>query len=518
MQAAIQQIQGLIDKIYGNNLIAKLEFKAYTPWRGGCSHSKTIVVDKAGNVIDVCLPEAKPLIGRARWLARVVAATVVGGAHRYEQVEAVAVKLFGSTNHASLFTVKVKPSANRAQLVKTLDRIVKNLASQRAVRQRNLLDAVLAAVEQGVGEKGFSKLADNARLRLAVMGLRSLGDVLAKIPLPPRLVRGFSVEIAWRPGVRKTVEAAKAATALLAATPLLVGLGSTTSRGFGRFCLTGYETPGLENSDELRKLFEGLSCDKLAALGEGEAADHVSALFGMLANTIKPFLEKQAGVVKHTGVPIVSRNYIEAIAINGDIYDALNAASKATTKQCWKKIAGLNVKKPGSNLHTWPLGLPRRQETGGYIIASLQDSTCLNRLEGSEGRRLSMIHVFPLPSPHGRTVAVAIGYLAYDMVELVENRGMRLYHVGRYIVGYRRDQRTGKKRPIWSNYHYISVGYIAANPRSEISDPCGTGHREPGGLLYPRGSVKQPLSSYRLVEEAFKAAFDFVVEALRRGC
>ncbi len=515
----LDTIASMVERLYEDLLIARLEFRAYTPWFGGCSHAETLAV-RNNMVVDVCLPDAKGLIGRARWLARIALSTAVGGASSYKVVEPAVSEMFGSTDRASPFRITVKPHANREELVHKLNSVLSSILGKPAPgKARDIVKNLLETVEAGLNIHGFSKLAGNARLGLVSIKVKSYSDAARKMPLPPELVKGFTLELAWRTGLgngRRNSLKAMASLAVLAATPFLAGLGGAASRGFGRFCLYDYRVTGVELDEELRKLLEGLKCSSPKPLHEDEAADFISTVYGIIAGKVRRVASAVKGGSKMTFTPVVSQSYIGVVALKGDVYDALNSISKAVTKQCWKRVARLGTQAPGSDLHTWPLGLPRQQKNGGYTLASnVKQTDCRKTLVGNPGRRLSMIHLYPLPSDGTRTPVVIIGYLAYDLTMLVEGegRGGKLYHVGKYIKG-----KYGGKPVFDKRFHYVSIDYIAANPGKRIPDPCRTRHSEPGGLRYPNHSATSPLTGAKLVEEAFKAAFDFVVRGLRSGC
>ncbi len=482
--------------VEGNTLLLEATYHAYTPWAGGCARNSTLVVE-GGRVAGVCLPDAKGLVGRARWLGRIAVATALGKNIDMREAEKPVARLLGSTSEASTVRVVVESLNDPAKIVAVLDKAYQAAASKASTPQRgkpNYLAMLLGEIGRASGDPRFGDLAGNKRLGLAVMGRKKLEEVAAKTPLPPGLLGGFKLKVYLRPGADKA--RASLAAALLAATPLLAGLGAMTSRGFGRFCLEGYQGGG-----GAEDILEDLTCESLARLTAQSAAELVAGLHRTLG-------ERLLGVASPKGkqghTPILDEELTTAVTLNTGVYEALNKIAVAATKQCWKSVRRLKTTSPGANLHTWPLGLPRQQRTGGYSIAGGPNRMCVPSLIGEPGRRLSMIHLYPLP-PAGQRVNVVVAvYRAYDLNSLLDGGSRRLYHVGKYVVG-----RQGKRLIFSKQYHYVAVSDVASS--AAIPDPCGTQHWEKGGILAPQGSAQGPL-----LDAALRAARDFVVEGLRR--
>ena len=508
-------IDSLVAALNKGMLVLEATYRSYTPWTGGCSRNASMLVE-GNSIVGVCLPDAKGLIGRARWLGRIAVATALNMNIDAREAERPIERMLGSTREASTVRVVVEPLEDPERIVQVLDKAYQAAVGASVQRRgkgkdkQSPLVVLLDEIGRASGDNGFKHLAGNNRLKLAVMGKKKLEEIVAKIPLPPGLLGGFKLKAYLRPGADKA--RASAAAALLAATPILAGLGAMTSRGFGRFCLDNYHG-GTGSEDVL----EDLTCKSLERLTAQSAAEIVAELHRSLGEMLQK-IAKPNKKLGHT--PFLDTSLTTAVAINNtDIYQTLNKIATAVTKQCWKKIVGLNIMSPGANLHTWPLGLPRRQSTGGYTLASGPDIACERSLLGKLGRRLSMIHLYPLP-PRGQIVKiVAAVYRARDLDRLLlkesnngeklKKDGNRLYHVGRYIINYKYNIKKKKKIPKFSNYHYIAVNEIASSSR--IPDPCNTGHGEYGGILGPQGLVHGPI-----LDAALRAALDFVIRGLVR--
>jgi len=178
------------------------------------------------------------------------------------------------------------------------------------------------------------------------------------------------------------------------------------------------------------------------------------------------------------------------------VHAALAAIAKATLKNEWKRLVHGDVRRPGSDLHTWPLGLPRSQKfpysrkkcggdgcgkmKTGYLLAdpSVGDHGIVSkdewaRLGAEEGRLQSPVILFPLPPAGGKTIVVAVALKACDLESLVrrevkKNLEKKLYHAGPH-----RWQQCDCEEPV------ISVEYILSNEHRV--------HGKPLGILYPGG-------------------------------
>ncbi len=499
----ILDLNSLNTAVRENTIVLEATYKAYTPWAGGCARNSTIVVEN-GRVADVCLPDAKGLIGRARWLGRIAVATALGKNIAMREADKPVSAVLGSTDEASSVKVLVEPLNKPGSVKQLLNKAYKSalseldFSSKRGRNKTGPLELLLRGIANATNDKEFEELKNNDRLRLAIMGRKGLREVAAKVPLPPSLA-GFRLKIYARPGMEK--KRISVATALLAATPLLAGLGAITSRGFGRFCLNEYVGgKGLED------LLEELRCDSQARLSEQSAAKLVKEIHRDLGEKLKSIFKPSESP---GNTPFLDYNLTTAVTLKeSTYYKAINAIASAVTKQCWKSILNISILSPGANLHTWPLGLPRQQKTGGYIIdKDRRDIFCSNRPLGEPGRRLSLIHVYPLFTI-GNIVNVALAvYKSRDLDKLLTNDSPRLYHVGAYIIGYQR--RNNRRRPIFSDYHYVAVKTIASS--RIIKDPCNTQHNEPGGIQSLHNYMQRPL-----LDSALMAARDFVIEGLKR--
>ncbi|MCE4613660.1 MAG: hypothetical protein F7C07_07525 [Desulfurococcales archaeon] len=566
-------LNSLITAVRENTLVLEATYKAYTPWAGGCARNSTIVVENS-RVVDVCLPDAKGLIGRARWLGRIAVATALGKNIDMKEAEKPISAVLGSTKEASIVKVYVKPIFNHPKvhdkrgIIKILDdaaqlairRTIKDVIqdlNRKCNRKKGSVNVSQLALNNMLSELSkpldipeFNLLKNNTRLKLISMesikwesydkcrALRNNllkifnqlksnimtndNDImekiikgLSKIPIPPDLVE-FKITIKVninknrKLGLddQKLEKRIKAATMLLATTPFLAGLGAITSRGFGRFCITNYNIYHYEK--ELSDLLAQLKCENLSKLSIYENKDLIINLHLMLG---KLLLEVTTLDARHGHTPILDPSLIEVVPVEANMYAILNRISKSVTKQCWKTIAQLNPKKPGANLHTWLLGLPRRQTTGGYTITkNRSDKFCNNELIGDPGRRPSLIHIYPIFSTRQLVNVIVTVYKSGDLKRLLANENPRLYHVGRYIIGYKIV--NNKKVPQFGKYHYVAVNKLAFT--RIVKDPCATKHsekhREYGGIQSPQGIIQG-----ELLDTALTVARDFVVRGLE-GC
>lgn len=525
----------LLGSLESRTLILEADFKAYTPWAGGCAGNATIVV-KNGRAVDVCLPDAKGLIGRARWLGRIAVATHLNRNIAMEEAEKPVAAILGSTSQASLVRVVVEPKLSRNAVVKKVRSAVEALSKIENMEARNperLLEKLLYELGKVSDDPHLNVLADNARLKLPLASIKrarsneKLALLAARALLPPGLA-DFKLKVYARTpidsisgGRENALHKVRAAAALLAATPLLAGLGSITSRGFGRFCIESYKL-NLEDYG-LKEILDNLSCVKLSRLSGANAKDNAKnyvvslhkKLGGMLLDATDP---EGKHLMKSGHTPVLDPNLTEVVELrDANIYKVLNKISKAVTKQCWKTLADLDAKSTGANLHTWPLGLPRKQKTGGYVIFhSGKNVLCENNVKGGGGRRLSMIHVYPLP-PGGNIINVVVAvYKAYDFISILgssrernkinkgktsrDKKEVSLYHVGKF-----------KRSKV---FHYLKVAYIASRTEEE-RNICRSRHSEHLGIYRLRKGVVGAVNPMQIIDEVLGSARDFIVDGIK---
>ena len=541
----VKQIRPLVEE---ERLVLKARFRAYTPWAGGCAENTTILVADNG-VIGICLPNSKGLVGRARWLGRIAVSTSLGRSLDMRVAEKPVSKLLGSLDGASLVRVLVEPEVLKdkskiAGILDSLDRILRDSRRVKVleeVKSLEYLSFILNKIEELVDDarnNGFALLAHNPRLRLTLMDKKEPDEIMARIPLPPPLA-DFTLKIYRRSTVLSDKKSLSAASMLLAATPVLAGLGAMTSRGFGRFCLEEYEFGRNFDANIDNGLLEKLTCRNLSDPRSPVIKD-IEEIHSKLGNLLLKIYSTNKFVQRGSGyTPILDMRLTRATEANtNNMYEALNKIANAVTKQCWKKTAGLSPLKPGANLHTWALGLPRRQKSGGYDLVesnfkNINDIFCLSSKDKyniDAGRRHSLIHVYPLPQNNAdkksntNKIRIAIVvYKAYDLEHVIaKNSKQKLYHVGRYIIKYK--NKNNKKIPIFSKPHYVSIRKIALT-KNKIWDPCyrqgknQQRHYEIGGILRANRSIIYPTSgnAREIIDKVLESAVYFIDKAIKNA-
>lgn len=290
----------------------------------------------------------------------------------------------------------------------------------------------------------------------------------------------FRLRLRERPGAALRPEERFLLASLALAEPVLLGLGKSVSRGFGRFLPRkgsySFNTGNPAYDEKLgtlaeilatkpdRSAIEQLMDTVLDAAARALGVDHepyrgltaVPRLSYALANM--RYVEQ----LKHPCM-LATREYVpkpndpQGRRLVADycspakrrpvasVLEALSAVGKAATKAVWKIYyysylspgkrlpSGLAVKKPGVGFHTWVLGLPRQQQGRGYALGAIRVSVseCARPGRLDEGRRLSSVVVSVLPLGQGYAGIILPLAAAYDVPAKLLH-GVRLLHVGEH--------------------------------------------------------------------------------------
>ncbi len=586
-KSLINSLKKVIDK---NTLIFEATYKAYTPWAGGCAENATILV-KDNRVIDVCLPDAKGLIGRARWLGRIAVATALGKNIDMKLAEVPIGEVLGSTSASSPVRAIVKP-LNKSELISLLDKAYRNAQEIIYKNKDDPKKAIIQSIALYSSDQPYRIMLKNTRIKLALINKNEPKEIVSKMPLPPKHVR-FKLIIYSRIW-DKNDPRVKAATALLAATPLLAGLGSMVTRGFGRFCIEEEKYLAFKDNNKdniVKEIINSVKCDRWRVLTEARK-EHLNQEIALLIKDSIINIYKNIGELllklvddeklkelrESSGyTPIIDESLSTVINLKtNNIYKIINKIGFASTKSCWKDIANFSrtkiksvdpecrdvmVPKSGACLHTWPLGLPRLQESGGYILinpaniktkikinqetddnteemfCSTQSPRMLSKQKlGKAGRRLSSIHIFPLPPFNDYVPVAIITYNSKDFIKIISGLPAKdkelelLYHVGRYALyvysekefkSYRKKSRKFKCKIKFSDFHYVSILKLAKKTnKNVIIDPCSWEKdlKERGGIcIYEDGKLRYRYvyNPEELIKEALKAAFNFMLVCLK---
>lgn len=323
---------------------------------------------------------------------------------------------------------------------------------------------------------------------------------------------------------------------LLIATPFILGLGKGVNRGFGRFAPRNLDCASLTSKfkgSKAKSLLESFCKGLDNVLNDGnsemERKEGLILLIESLIETVsslisepKPecgicsgqlsLIPRVLGVNSHDFVKVVrgywADSWIEAYSrrLQGalsPINRAIAAINYASLKSSWKRLlfrAEIGKKpeeRPGLDLHTWVLGLPRSQKfpdqrvqlKTGYIIIENAPSDVFtaeapgcnyegfdecsdkrinwSRLKTKGGRRQSMIIAFPLParspSESSRITSPAIDVAlmlmpSADFMEILEEASKAkeaLYHAGPHNV---KNRNKPCAEPVINVAHSLSKG------------------------------------------------------------
>lgn len=325
---------------------------------------------------------AQAIRGKARWLARVVLASLhgcsfnsyyevetqcarvllsLGDSKRKEEVHVGLIELlFGtlsSTQLSSPFILSVK---------------VERLSAKgwRSRYGRNALNRYGKLLTMGRGSSKKEKLRPHEQ---GSIGLRL---EIREAPYASRLLDAARLgdtplsDLYWR--------LAAFYAGMVITAPFLLGLGKASTRGFGRFKAEVYRIhDGLKSGSKLKELV-----DNLSSLYNVKNSDEATRLLHELLNMLIKLAEDATGMQRDKpGIGMIPRlinaikppseiRHVRATVVKtraSDPVDALEFIAAAVLKQTWKQYSKIS----GVNYHTWPLGLPR----GSDIPCTCADST-----------------------------------------------------------------------------------------------------------------------------------------------
>ncbi|RLF14811.1 MAG: type III-B CRISPR module RAMP protein Cmr1, partial [Thermoprotei archaeon] len=283
-------------------------------------------------------------------------------------------------------------------------------------------------------------VSDVPRVRLALFKRDEEGEV-DKVERYPReeihrvkkYLERISEELALREGLNVTIrvylskplntlskqeqEKLKAAIAVLLLALALGGLGSMTRRGFGSVNLKNVKVKLCDKRlDEILRKFD----DVLNAASKDDlksrlwdlmraTSDLVRDAYGIEKREAKS-IPKVPSLLPDSDSEFFRLEVCEVEHVTDDLKLLLHIGN-ACLKSSWKKKSyrgeGGYIKKPGSRLHTWILGLPRsvkgKRDISGYIIAGKE-----------EVRRPSSIHLKIFKNRQGKRFVIIYGFLSED--------------------------------------------------------------------------------------------------------
>jgi len=459
-----------------------INLEPYTPCMCGDYTGKHYQETTDNKIIPTGVPTAKSLIGKMRWLARyiILASTTPGipilnHAQADEKYHVLTIKkkdkneyhlglipfLFGTTH-----PIQWRGVVSIQLIGEDVYKVFGN--------ESDIVDTDYMHGDMVFANTRFNFLTIRSKEGLYPLDLNKI----LKNPLKLTLTfdNGRLSEITKMNGNPACAKAFVIGLALTA--PLVLGLGKGATRGFGRFLAWLDDDAGLRGECQL---LDDLA-SHLEALREDGGKENIEGIFSALAG-----LAAQAAGKTRYNAPIIKVFIVEgrwtSVRTNRKkpatlssrvkpVNRAIAAIGNATMKTFWKKMLGRSPYGPGSDIHTWILGLPRSQRfpinkscyekfrmRTGYVLGDnindykKVDGTGWKDWNPKEGRYQSPIIMFPLP-PSGDQVRVVVLVLPQgDMAKLLtgfkidKDTILYLYHAG--VPGlrrYLREKKRGKEK------------------------------------------------------------------------
>ena len=199
---------------------------------------------------------------------------------------------------------------------------------------------------------------------------------------------------------------------------LVTGLSAFSSRGFA-----GVKIVSISVSEELKdSLGDGYNIinDLLEAKNKKDLNKCIENLIAWLGT------QKYSNIPE---VPALDSNYkffkfkvFEILKNKKNDLEILKIINKSVMKSTWKEIDKKRQDFPGSEYHTWILGLPRSQRGTGYIVK-------INNKEDLSFRRKSAIGINIFENKHRKFIIIH-GFISNDwpVFKQVDNKKFRLVH------------------------------------------------------------------------------------------
>ncbi len=375
--------------------LLEAELENYTPLIAGGWQASVWACHKVHGRHPLALSLSKQLVGRARWLLRVLIATGYGARSHREAEEWPGIELepdkklglvqlaFGSTSPAWKALYKLSLTMKDPTGCKQ-DRELEKLGDQ-ALSRYGLLVRDKNEYLKSLKKDAKTPIEPGCRFKLSVSRRSLPRDVEEKLEKAVDL--GF-------------LDALVAGLAL--AVPRVLGLGQGATRGYGRFILetTGNSSYRLSPaSSDLENKLEGVLNafrDLDSASSKNNAVNAVKGVFeellNLLNNAVKGSRVQQISALPRD-IPILMVDRIEVVEVNRNHVTRLaqkksiasmrsdtmefiiEAIGFAVTKASWKTLKFKKPMRPGAAFHTWILGLPRAQPQG------VQASKCRGELK-----------------------------------------------------------------------------------------------------------------------------------------
>ena len=297
-------------------------------------------------------------------------------------------------------------------------------------------------------------------------------------------------------GSRKSVRENDKNAIMFALSSLIIalifsGIGSITTRGFGKLSIINLETKTHVLKNEIANLKQLL--DKIHQQGSEEGITNgLKELISVSLNYAANYKSlgkagREIRVYKLPKIPTLALNCtpevfrVETICISRrNAIRILECLGKSTMKVEWKRSLGLPITSPGKNLHTWVLGLPRYQRLTGYLP---------NSEKGKEIRRQSPIGFTVLKCHEGFAI-ILYGFLTADLSRLLTGyKNLVLKHIGFHA----------RRRNVTSVYDdLVTRGLVSTTGRLIQIDPA--------------------MPTEEIYRVCFNEAWEFVKKIIKGGC
>ncbi|MEM4310904.1 MAG: type III-B CRISPR module RAMP protein Cmr1 [Nitrososphaerales archaeon] len=362
----------------------------------------------------------------------------------------------------------------------------------------------------GVSYIESRELENVPRVKLVTMGLTN--DEKRRIE---RYYRSLSLRVVI--GARKSIEEDNKDAAMFALSSLIIslifsGIGSITTRGFGKLKIIDIEprSPTLRNEvDNLGQLLKELyqqdseqgitrKLKDLISVSLGYASDYMS--LGRVATGIKISKIPLYSALLLDCDPEIFR--LETICISRrNPQQILECLGKSTLKSEWKRKKHLPLKSSGKTLHTWVLGLPRYQEPFYEVDGKREKQLTGYILDNKKEKRRHSPIGFTILECSGGLALVIYGFLTSEFAEMLKGHNtLTLQHVGVHTTG--------------SSLRGV-IGKLTSIKRTNVYDDLRA-----HGVSFPDRSqqINNALSVDYVYKNSFDAAWDFVRQIIRDGC
>ena len=464
------------ENILESDLIAEIKLSNITPIRIGGYNAKPF--SHALNLMEI--PRTQSIKGLWRWWARAILAGAIlhnkGSLPKsIGDIDKEVSKLLGSTKESSKLFIQITLEPNKISYISS------------------------------------SELKNIPRVELVTMGLKRDWE--------KRIIEKYYKTLSLKVtiGTRKNIEESSNDAVMFALSSLIIsiifsGIGSITTRGFGKLKINNVESKNQKLSTEI------INLDKL--LKELYQKDNEYDITKKLKDLILVSLEyasrymsleRRVSDIKISEIPFYPTLLLncdpeifrlETICISKrNSQNILECLGRSVLKMEWKRKKNMPIRSSGKYLHTWVLGLPRYQE-----LTYEEDGKRKKQLTGyiidneKEKRRRSPLGFTILECSNGLAL-VMYGFLTSEFSKKLKGYNTSiLKHIGVHTTK--------------SSIKGV-VGKIKSIKETNVYDDLLA-----QGVSFPKKSqrIDPILSTDNLYKLCFDAAWDFVRQIIKDGC